>query len=336
MYHGSSAAAPADPPPFRSAFTYALRAATEAAAVAARAWLAEGDRPGAARASAEAMRRALGTLALNGTLVVGDEADVAGPVLPPGLVLGQADAADAFDIAVDPVEGTSYLAQGGLNNALSVLALAPAGSLFRPGPAFYMEKMAGPPAVVGRIDPAAPVAERLRCLAEALDKPVRDLVVYVQEKPRHRRLVEAIQATGARVALHAAGDVAGALMAAIPGSGVDAMMGTGGTPEGVITACAVKALGGSFHGRINPQLNTERMAVAAAGMDTERWMSLDDMVAAPAHSLHFCATGIADGLLLNGPAETPEGLCLQTLLVGGGLPGRQVLTSWVRNPGAGR
>lgn len=136
------------------------------------------------------------------------------------------------------------------------------------------------------------MADRLRCLSDALNKPVQELVVYVQEKPRHRRLVEEIQASGARVALHAAGDVAGALMAAIPGSGVDAMMGTGGTPEAIITACAIKALGGSFHGRINPQLNTERMAVAAAGMDTKRWMTLDDMVAAPADRLHFCATAL--------------------------------------------
>jgi fructose-1,6-bisphosphatase II len=335
MYHGPSGTAASDTPS-QSTLTYALRAATEAAALAACAWLREGDRPGAARASAEAMRRALGALGVNGTIIVGDEADVPGPVLPRGLVLGQDNAPNAFDIAVDTVEGTSYLAESGLNNAMSVLALAPSGSLFRPGPAFYMEKLAVPPAARRCIDPAAPVTERLRCVAEALNKPMHDLVVYVQEKPRHRRLVEEIQASGARVAQHAAGDVAGALMAAIPGSGIDAMMGTGGTPEGIITACAIKALGGSFHARINPQLNTERTAVAAAGLDTTRWMSLDDMVSAPPESLHVCATGIADGLLLNGPAETPEGLCLQTLLLGGGLPGRQVLTSWAGHGGGSR
>lgn len=314
------------------AFTYALRAATEAAALAAHDWLASGDRAGAARASAEAMRRELGLLEIAGTVVVGEGVEGSSSVLPPGLELGAATEAGAegFDIAVDPVEGTSYLNPTGINNALSVLAVAPAGSLLRPGPAFYMEKFVGPPAVRGRIDPAAPVAEKLRLLSDALDKPVEGLSVYVQEKPRHRPLVEAVQAAGARVALYPAGDVAGALMAAIPGSGVDAMMGTGGTPEGVITACAVKALGAEFLGRINPQLNTERMAVEAAGMDTRRWMGVDDMVRGPANRVHFVATGIADGLLLNGPVQTPEGICLQTLLITGGAGGRQVLTSWRR------
>lgn len=330
MYHGPSGTAA--PSPSAIAFTYGLRAATEAAALAAHAWLAAGDRTGAARAAAEAMRRELGLVGVSGTVVVGEGVDgSAQSVLPPGLVLeGRGAASAAFDIALDPVEGTSYLTPAGINNALAVVALAPAGALFRPGPAFYMEKFAGPPLVRGRIDPAAPVAEKLAILSDILDKPVADLCIYVQEKPRHRPLVDAIQRAGARVALYAAGDVAGALMAAIPGSGIDAMMGTGGTPEAIITACTIKALGGEFLGRINPQLNTERMAVGAAGLDTRRWMGLDDLVSGPVEGLHVCATGIADGLLLNGPAETPEGTCLQSLLVTGGVPGRQVVTSWRR------
>lgn len=327
MYQGPSSAAEHSPSPL--AFTYALRAATEAAALAVHGGLRRGDRAAAARAGAAAMRRELEALGLAGTLVVGEAIDASAALLPPGLALGDADSDAAFDIAADPAEGTTYMTESGVNNALSVVVVAPKGSLFRPGPAFYMEKFAGPPAVRGRIDPTAPVAEKLRVLADCLDKPVSALTIYVLEKPRHRALVEAIQRAGARVALHPAGDVAGALMAAIPGSGVDAMMGTGGTPEGVIAAAAIGALGGEFLGRINPQLNTERMAVEAAGMDTRRWLGTADMAASQA--VHFCATGIADGLLLNGVAATPEGMCTQSLLIAGGAPGRQVVTAWRRD-----
>lgn len=326
MDQGPSAAVKCEPSPL--AFTYALRAATEAAALACHAGLRRGDRAAAARAGAEAMRAALATLYLDGEVVAGESADSPGSLLPPGLRLGAADSAAAFDIAVDPAEGTTYMTDSGVNNALSVLAVAPRGTLFRPGPAFYMEKFAGPPAVRGRIDPAAPVAETLRVLADCLNKPVSALTIYVLEKPRHRALVDAIQRTGAHVALHAAGDVAGALMAAIPDSGVDAMMGTGGTPEGVLAACAVRALGGEFLGRINPQLNTERMAVRAAGMDTTRWLGTAELVASD--DIHFCATGIADGLLLGGITATAEGMRTHSLLIAGGSPGRQVVTSWRR------
>ncbi|GAA0578317.1 fructose-bisphosphatase class II family protein [Caenispirillum bisanense] len=326
MDQGPSAAVECEPSPL--AFTYALRAATEAAALACHAGLRRGDRVAAARAAAKAMRAALTGLGLNGEVVAGESADAPGARLPPGLRLGNADSADAVDIAVDPAEGTTYMTDSGVNNALSVLVVAPRGTLFRPGPAFYMEKFAAPPAARGRIDPAAPVAEKLRVLADCLDKPVAALTIYVLEKPRHRALVDAIQRTGARVALHAAGDVAGALMAAIPDSGVDAMMGTGGTPEGVLAACAVRALGGEFLGRINPQLNTERMAVQAAGMDTARWLGTADLVGSD--DIHFCATGIADGLLLDGVTATAEGMRTQSLLIAGGGPGRQVVTSWRR------
>lgn len=328
MYNGPTAPA-VDSRPSPLAFTYTLRAATEAAALATYSFLRRGDRAGAARASAAAMRRELERLGLCGTLVVGEAADASAAALPPGLVFGDGDSAGALDIAADPAEGTTYMTESGVNNALSVLVVAPRGSLFRPGPAFYMEKFAGPPAVRGRIDPAAPVAEKLRVLADCLDKPLSALTIYVLEKPRHRGLVDAIQREGARVALHPAGDVAGALMAAIPGSGVDAMMGTGGTPEGVIAASAIKALGGEFLGRVNPQLNTERMAVRAAGMDMDRWLGLSDMAATDA--VHFCATGIADGLLLDGVAATPEGMRTESLLIAGGAPGRQVVTSWHRD-----
>ena len=171
---------------------------------------------------------------------------------------------------MDPVEGTSYLASG-QTNALAVLAVAPRGTMMNPAPAFYMEKFVAPAPARGKIDPHWSTGRKLRVLAEALNKDVSQLTIYVLEKPRHRELIEDIIRAGARVALYPAGDVAGALLAAIPGSGIDALMGTGGTPEGVMSACAMRGLGGEFLARIDPQLHTEAKAVREAGISTSRW-----------------------------------------------------------------
>ena len=225
------------------------------------------------------------------------------------------------------MEGTTYLAKG-MTNAMAVIAVAPRGAMMSPGPAFYMEKLAAPAAAKGAVDPRAPVEDRLHALSRALDKPVSDLTIYVLEKPRHRELVDRIHRAGARVALYPAGDVAGALMAATPDSGVDALMGTGGTPEGIISACAIRALGGVFCGRLDPQLPTEIAAVAAAGMNTEHWYDVDELVTSG--NVVFCATGITTGLLFEGVERTPHHIKTQTLMIAGPSGERQVLTTYTR------
>lgn len=311
-----------------SVLGFRMRAATEAAARAAYDWIGRGDKVEGDRAAMAAMRAELANLPVRGTVVVGESGSDGqgddGTSLLAGDVIG-ADGCPAFDIAVDPVEGTSYLARG-MTNALAVLAMAPQGTLFRPGPCFYMEKFVGPPAVRGRIDPAMTVAQKLAVLARETGKPVHDLTVFVLEKPRHRDLIQDIYAAGARVALYPAGDIAGALMAAIPDSGIDCLMGTGGTPEGIITACAIRSLGGVFYGRMNPQLNGERMAVKDAGIDTNRWYAAEDL--ARSDQVVFCATGITTGLLLQGVERQGRSVRTETLLLCGEGSGRQVVSNW--------
>ncbi len=306
-------------------FIYALRAVTEAAARSAYDWIGRGDKNQGDLAGVEAMRDALNRMPVGGTVIIGEGEKDEAPELYKGEKLGDLSSPYQYDIAVDPVEGTSYLAKG-MTNAMAVIAMAPRGSMFDPGPAFYMEKFAGPPAVRGKIDPKAPVAEKLRVLAEALDKPISEITVYVLEKPRHREMVSRIYAAGARVALYPAGDVAGALMAAIPDSGIDALMGTGGTPEGVISACAIRLLGGEFMGRLDPQLPSEIIAVREAGMDTSQWHGVNELIRSD--EAYFCATGITTGLLFDGVERTRTLEKTQTLMIAGPGGERQILTTW--------
>jgi fructose-1,6-bisphosphatase II len=304
---------------------YELRRATEAAALAAYHWIGRGDKALGDDAAVAAMSAQLHDLGLNGRLVIGEGPRDEINQLYHGQTFGSGAA--QWDLVVDPVEGTSFLAKG-MTNAMAVVAMAPAGTLFNPLPALYMEKLSLPPAAKGRVDPKAPVAERLRQLSDAINKPVEDMTIYVIEKPRHKQLVADIHAAGARVALYPAGDVAGALMASIPGSGIDALMGTGGTPEGMLSAVAIRAMGGEFMARIDPQLASEQKAVEAAHMDLERWYALDELVTSA--DVMFCATGITTGLLLEGIERDRSQERTQTLLAGGEAGMRQMLTSWHR------
>jgi len=308
---------------------YALRTVTEAAARAAYDWIGRGDKAQGDAAAVAAMRTALAALPLRGVVVIGEGAKDAAPELADGETLGGGDEA-LFDFAVDPVEGTTYLAKG-MTNAMAVIAMAPRGAMFDPTPVYYMEKFAAPPAARGKIDPAAPVEDKLIALAKVLGKPVRELCVYVLEKPRHKDLVERIYGAGARVALYPAGDVAGAIMAAIPDSGVDALMGTGGTPEGILSACAIRALGGEFLGRLDPQLAGEKAAAAQAGIDTGKWYGVDDLVRSD--TVYFCATGITTGLLFNGVEKTRHHTRTQTLMIAGPGGERQLLDTFHRRTG---
>lgn len=305
---------------------YALRRVTEHAARAAYDWIGRGKKTEGDQAAVEAMRRALMDVDIDGVILIGEGEKDQSPQLYKGERIGNTDASFKVDIAADPVEGTTYLAKG-LTNALAVLAVAPRGKLLDPGPAFYMEKFAAPPAARGKIDPQAPTSEKLKALATALGKPVGALTIYVLEKPRHRDLVEEIHEAGARVALYPAGDVAGALLAAMPDSEIDALMGTGGTPEGVMSACAIRALGGEFLGRIDPQLQTEARTVAEAGIDTTKWYQRDEIVSS--QDIFFCATGITTGLMLDGVSRTPDHYKLQTLMISGATGERQILTTYL-------
>ena len=301
----------------QSLCAYELRKATEAAARVMFARLGRAERQTAAAAARATLIAELDAHGLDARLLDGSGRRLGDPTRLPG-----------WDVLYDPAEGAACVAAG-MTNALACLAIAPAGSLLDPGPAFYMEKLVAPPAAAAAIDPTAPVEGRLAALAHALGKSVADLTVYVLEKPRHRDLVERIEAQGARVALYPAGDVAGAVLASTPDSGIDALMGTGGVTEGLLSACAVRVIGGTFLARFDPQLATERRAVADAGLDTTRWMGLDDLVRAD--DVAFCATGITTGLLLDGVAPTAGRIRTQSLLVGGGAGERQVLTAWHRN-----
>lgn len=311
----------------QSLCAYDLRKATEAAARAAYAWIGRGDKAQGDGAAIAALTSELEILGFDGQILIGEGPRDETCQLYHGQRFGDPARMPAWDIAVDPVEGTGFLAKG-MTNAMACIAMAPHGSLFDPGPAFYMEKFAAPPAAKGRIDPEAPVAEKLRVLGECLGKAVEDLTVYVLEKPRHRDLVEQIHEAGARVVLYPAGDVAGALMAAIPESGIDCLMGTGGCPEGMLSATAIRAMGGEFMARIDPQLATERRTVIEAGMDVERWWRLEELVRSD--SVIFCATGITTGLLFEGVERQGGFEKTQTLMVGGGAGPRQILTSWHR------
>ncbi len=306
-----------------SDFAYALRQVTEIAACAAYDWIGRGEKEEGDGAAVSAMRAVLNTLPIDGRIVIGEGEKDEAPMLYNGETVGCGG--PAVDIAVDPVEGTSYLAKG-LTNAMATIAVAPRGTMFDPGPAFYMRKFAAR-AAAHNVDPGMPTGKILAALAKALDKDISDLTIYVLEKPRHKRLVREIHEAGARALLYPAGDVAGAITAALPDADVDALMGTGGTPEGLLTACAIRALGGVFTGRLDPQLHMEKRAMDEAGLDTNRWMDTQTLVSSD--DVVFCATGITTGLLFDGVARADGHYRTQTLMLSGKTRERQLLTSWV-------
>jgi len=289
---------------------------TEAAALAAGRWMGRGQKEAGDEAAVEAMRAMLATVEMDGIVVIGEGEKDEAPMLFNGEVVGTGNG-PAVDVAVDPVEGTSLLANG-RPDAIAVIAVAPRGTMWSPGPAFYMNKL-----VVGReardaVSPAslsAPVAKTLAAIGEATHRPVDDLTVFVLDKPRHAGLIAGVRAAGARVLLRTDGDVAGALMAATPGSGVDAMMGIGGTPEGVIAACAVSALGGAMLGQLAPQKPGEREAVRAAGLDAGRVLTARELV--QSDDVFFAATGITDGLLMPGVRYTAAGATTDSIVMRG-------------------
>ena len=271
---------------------------TEAAALSAGPHMGRGDKEGGDRAAVEAMRGVLDTVRMDGRVVIGEGEKDRAPMLFNGERVGTGDP-PRLDLAVDPVEGTNLLALG-RPNAISVIAAAPDGTLWAPGPSFYMNKIVVGAPARDAIDIRRPAAENLGRIAEALGRPVEQLTVFVLDKPRHEALVTEIRGAGARVSLHTDGDVMGALLAAHPGTGIDILMGIGGTPEGVISAVATKALGGGMQGVRAPQRDDERRRLEAEIGDDgiAQVLELDNLVASD--DGFFAATAITDGILLEG------------------------------------
>jgi fructose-1,6-bisphosphatase II len=289
---------------------------TEAAALSAGRWMGRGQKEAGDGAAVEAMRVMLSSVDMDGVIVIGEGAKDEAPMLYDGEVVGNG-LGPKVDVAVDPVEGTSLLANG-RPDAIAVLSVAPRGTMWSPGPAFYMNKLVVGRSMSERISPDllnAPTAEKLAVISKALGRSLNELTVFVLDKPRHQKLIAEIRAAGARVLLRTDGDVAGALMAATPNSGVDVLMGVGGTPEGVIAACAVRALGGAMLGQLAPQKDDEREAAQAAGLDLNQVLTETDLVTSD--DVFFAATGVTDGVLMQGVHYTHGGATTSSIVMRG-------------------
>jgi fructose-1,6-bisphosphatase II len=269
---------------------------TEAAAMAGGRWVGRGDKNGADGAAVNAMRRLISSVSMNGVVVIGEGEKDDAPMLFNGERVGTGEGPEA-DVAVDPIDGTTLTAMG-MPNALSVMAVADRGSMYDPSAVFYMEKLAAGPEAADVVDIRLPVAENIRLIAKAKNERPGDVTVCVLDRPRHEELVSQIREAGARIKFISDGDVAGAIMAARPGTGVDLLVGIGGTPEGIITACAIKCIGGTLQGRLWPKDDAERQKALDAGHDLDRVLTTEDLVTGD--NVFFVATGVTDGELLRG------------------------------------
>jgi fructose-1,6-bisphosphatase II len=269
---------------------------TEAAALAAGRWMGRGEKIAADQAAVDAMRKVLNTVEMDGVIVIGEGEKDEAPMLFNGERLGTGQP-PLVDIAVDPIDGTTLTAKGG-SGALSVVALAERGSMFSPGSLVYMDKIAVGPDAAGVIDLSAPPQVNLEKIANAKGRDVNDLTVMILERPRHARLIEAVRQTGARIRLISDGDVSGAISTAVANTGIDVLLGVGGSPEAVIAAAALKCLGGEIQCRLWPRDDRDRQYAAEHGYDLTRVLTTDDLV--QGDNVFFAATGITRGELLDG------------------------------------
>ncbi|WP_018544230.1 class II fructose-bisphosphatase [Streptomyces sp. LaPpAH-108] len=269
---------------------------TEAAAMAAGRWVGRDDKNGADGAAVRAMRTLVSTVSMNGVVVIGEGEKDEAPMLFNGERVGDGTGPEV-DIAVDPIDGTRLTAKG-MPNAIAVLAAAERGAMFDPSAVFYMDKLVTGPEAADFVDINAPVAVNIRRVAKAKGCAPEDVTVVVLDRPRHEELVKEIRETGARIKLITDGDVAGSILALREGTGIDLLLGIGGTPEGIISACAVKCLGGTIQGKLWPKDEAERERAIAAGHDLDRVLTTEDLV--NGENVFFVATGITDGELLRG------------------------------------
>lgn len=284
---------------------------TEAAAMAAGRWVGRGDKNGGDGAAVDAMRTLIGTVSMRGTVVIGEGEKDQAPMLYNGEQVGDGTGPEC-DVAVDPVDGTTLMSKG-MPNAVAVIAVAPRGSMFDPSAVFYMDKIATGSEAAGVIDITAPVAENIAAVAKAKRGRNTDVTVCVLDRPRHAKLVEEIRAAGARIVFISDGDVAGAIMAARPGTGVDLLMGIGGTPEGIIAACALTCMGGEIQARLAPTDDDEKQKALDAGHDLDAVLTTRDLVRGD--DIFFCATGVTDGELVRGVHYYADSVSTQSIVM---------------------
>ncbi len=323
--------------PLPSSLVLDLARVTEAGAIAAARWLGRGDKIAADRAAVDAMRDALERCPISGVVVIGEGEKDEAPMLYIGEEVGSGG--PSVDIAVDPLEGTTLTAKG-QPNALATFAIAPRGTMFNPGPAVYMEKLAGGPKIADLLDLDAPIEELLAAIAERKGCDVRDIGIVVLDRERHVEQVARMHAVGARVRMISDGDVAGSLMAVRPGTGIDLLWGVGGTPEGVLSASAIRSVGGRIVGRLWPRSDQERERIVAAGIDVDRLLDTNDLVGS--QDTIFAATGVSDGDLVHGVRFGATSAVTATLVLRGACRTERVITSTLqadarlgRIPGSG-
>jgi fructose-1,6-bisphosphatase II len=284
---------------------------TEAAAMAAGRWVGRGDKNGADQAAVNAMRQLVSTVSMNGTVVIGEGEKDEAPMLYNGEEVGDGNGPDC-DVAVDPVDGTTLTAKG-MSNAISVMAVADRGAMYDPSAVFYMQKLVTGPAAASVVDIEAPVEHNVNAVAKAKGGSAEDVTVMVLDRPRHDDLVREIRESGARIRFITDGDVAGAIMAARDGTGVDLLLGIGGTPEGIIAASALKCLGGVILGKLWPRTDEERQKALDAGHDLSRVLDTNDLVSGD--NVFFVATGVTDGELVEGVRYRAGGATTHSLVM---------------------
>jgi fructose-1,6-bisphosphatase II len=284
---------------------------TEAAAMAAGRWVGRGDKNGGDGAAVEAMRALIATVSMRGTVVIGEGEKDNAPMLYNGEEVGTGSGPEC-DVAVDPIDGTTLMAKG-MPNAIAVIAVAERGSMFDPSAVFYMDKIVTGSEAADRIDITAPVRENISRVAKAKRERPEDVTVCILDRPRHTRLIEEVRESGARIKFITDGDVAGAISAARPGTGVDLLLGIGGTPEGIIAATALACMGGAIQAKLWPRDDEERQKAIDAGHDLDRVLTTTDLV--HGNDLFFCATGVTDGELVRGVRYYADSVQTQSIVM---------------------
>jgi fructose-1,6-bisphosphatase II len=284
---------------------------TEAAAMAAGRWVGRGDKEGGDGAAVDAMRRLINSIPMRGVVVIGEGEKDNAPMLFNGEHVGDGTGPEV-DVAVDPIDGTTLMSKG-MPNALAVLAVAERGAMFDPSAVFYMEKLAVGPDCADVIDINAGVLENLRRIAQVKKSSISDVTVCILDRPRHQALVQEVRQAGARIRFISDGDIAGAISAAREQSDVDVLMGVGGTPEGIVAACAMKCMGGAIQAKLWPRDDAERAKAVDAGHDLDRVLTTDDLVTGD--NCFFVATGVTSGDLLRGVRYRSGGAYTQSIVM---------------------
>ena len=295
---------------------------TEAAALSAGRLMGRGQKEVADKAAVDAMRLVLNSIDMDALIVIGEGEKDEAPMLFNGEKVGTGEP-PLVDLAVDPIDGTRPLANGFLNS-IATVAIAPRGTMFDPGPFVYMNKIAVGPRAKGLIDIEAPLRDNLENIALSENKSINDLTVVMLQRPRHDELIREVREIGARIRLIPDGDVAGALMTCLPESGIDALLGIGGTPEGILAACAIRAMGGELQGKLYIRNEKEKKLGLKMGYSLDKVITMDDMVSSD--DVFFAATGITDGELLGGVRYTGHGAETESLVI----RGRTGTVRWIK------